>query len=169
MREHCPVCRSDGRVTRLHKGVCWMHGTLWSQARGEAQPVANTPRKTNQADLSAQDTARVAEILKRAEACELIYLTALAEQVVKEDVPWLAHELARVQAEHQAACESFTASATALQRQVVEARAEVARVTAGRDDLRCYVVHADYCEIRPLGNCTCGLAALLSGDKGDRT
>jgi hypothetical protein len=106
MREHCPVCRSDGRVTRLHKGVCWMHGTLWSQARGEAQPVANTPRKTNQADLSAQDTARVAEILKRAEACELIYLTALAEQVVKEDVPWLLAELDASQARAAALAES---------------------------------------------------------------
>ena len=27
----CPTCRVDGRITRLHNGACWMHGTIEEQ------------------------------------------------------------------------------------------------------------------------------------------
>ena len=29
----CDTCSTDGRITRLHNGACWMHGTSWTAKR----------------------------------------------------------------------------------------------------------------------------------------
>jgi DNA (cytosine-5)-methyltransferase 1 len=73
-------------------------GAISESQHGLSKPSNSEGLKGCVSMKNPETTARVQEIRDKAEACELVYLTALAEQVVKEDVPWLLAELAASQA-----------------------------------------------------------------------